>query len=200
MNAEPPKLTPPLAFDTERLRLRPWRASDAAPFATLNADPEVMAFFPAMLRRAESDAMLSRLQAQIMARGWGFWAAERRDTGEFIGFVGLQVPLAPLPFSPCVEIGWRLARAHWGKGYATEAARAALRVGFERLALREIVSFTAVVNLRSRAVMERLGMQAAAETFEHPSVPEGSPLRTHCLYRLAREQFEKGNTTWNTAS
>lgn len=186
---EPPRLTPPLAFDTGRLHLRPWRAADAEPFAALNADPEVMAFFPARLSREASDALLARCQARIVAQGWGLWATELRSTGEFIGFVGLQVPRVPLPFSPCVEIGWRLARAHWGKGLATEAARAALRVGFERLALQEIVSFTAVVNHRSRAVMERLGMQAAPATFEHPGVPEGSPLRTHCLYRLARERW-----------
>jgi len=183
------KVSPPIELDTVRLRLRQWRSSDLAPFAELNADPRVMEFFPSTLTREESDAAVSRWQSQIAERGWGFWAVEVRATGQFIGFVGLQVPLAPLPFAPCVEIGWRLAHAHWGKGYATEAARGALRAGFERLGLQEIVSFTAVNNRRSRAVMERLGMQETEATFQHPSVPEGSPLREHCLYRLTREQW-----------
>jgi RimJ/RimL family protein N-acetyltransferase len=181
--------TSPIEFDTERLRLRQWRPSDLEPFAALNADPRVMAFFPSTLEREASDAAVQRWQAQIAERGWGLWAAELLGTGEFIGFVGLQVPIAPLPFSPCVEVGWRLARAYWGKGYATEGARGVLAQGFERLQLPEIVSFTAVGNLKSRAVMERLGMQAAEGSFEHPSVPEGSPLREHCLYRLTRERW-----------
>jgi RimJ/RimL family protein N-acetyltransferase len=183
------KVSPPIELDTERLRLRQWRSSDLAPFAELNADPRVMEFFPSTLTREESDAAVSRLQSQIAERGWGLWAAEVRLTGQFIGFVGLQVALAPLPFAPCVEVGWRLAHAHWGKGYATEAARGALRVGFEQLGLEEIVSFTAVANRRSRAVMERLGMREDEVTFQHPGVPEGSPLREHCLYRLTREQW-----------
>jgi RimJ/RimL family protein N-acetyltransferase len=187
--AEPPRRTPPIEFNTERLRLRQWRSSDCEPFAELNADPRVMAFFPSPLDREASVACVSRWQAQIAERGWGLWAAEIRGLSQFIGFVGLQAPVAPLPFAPCVEVGWRLAHAHWGKGYATEAARGALRVGFEQLGLQEIVSFTAVNNLRSRAVMERLGMHEAGATFEHPSVPEGSAVREHCLYRLTRKRW-----------
>ncbi|MBI3561598.1 MAG: GNAT family N-acetyltransferase [Gammaproteobacteria bacterium] len=175
-----------IEFNTERLRLRQWRATDREPFAALNADPNVMAFYPAPLERAASDAMADRCHALIAGRGWGFWAVEIKQTQVFIGFVGLHIPTAALPFAPCVEIGWRLAFQHWGKGFATEAARGALQVGFELLDLSEIVSFTSIRNLRSRAVMERLGMEAAAETFEYPNVAVGSMLRTHCLYRLSR--------------
>jgi RimJ/RimL family protein N-acetyltransferase len=148
-----------------------------------------MEFYPASLDRAESDAMANRCQALIVERGWGFWAVETKGTHEFIGFVGLHTPAPELPFSPCVEVGWRLAAKHWGKGFATEAARGALRVGFEQLGLLEIVSFTSVRNIRSRAVMERLGMREAETAFEHPDIPVGSPLRTHCLYRLSRGQW-----------
>jgi RimJ/RimL family protein N-acetyltransferase len=178
-----------IEIDTERLRLRQWCAFDREPFAALNADPRVMKYFPALLDRATSDAMADRCQALIDDRGWGLWAVEAKDSRAFIGFVGLHIPTASLPFNPCVEIGWRLAHSHWGKGLASEAARAALRVGFEQLSVTEIVSFTALGNLRSRAVMERLGMRATAETFEHPSIPVGSPLRAHCLYRMSREQW-----------
>ncbi|HYD81544.1 MAG TPA: GNAT family N-acetyltransferase [Paucimonas sp.] len=178
-----------IELDTSRLRLRQWKAADREPFAALNADPRVMEFFPAPLDRADSDAMADRCGARIAERGWGLWAVEVRATGEFIGFVGLEIPKGPLPFLPCVEIGWRLAFPHWGKGYATEAARAALAAGFERIGLDEIVSFTALVNRRSRAVMERLGMRDSGVGFDHPRVPEGSPLRPHCLYRLTRDEW-----------
>jgi len=182
-------LNPPIEFDTVRLRLRQWRDSDRAPFAALNADPAVMEYFPALLGREASDAAIDLWQSQIVEQGWSNWAVELTESARFIGFVGLSVPRRALPFSPCVEIGWRLARAFWGRGLATEAARGALRVGFGRLGLQEIVSFTAVANRRSRAVMERIGMRNASEDFEHPGVPEGHALRLHCLYRLSREQW-----------
>ncbi len=178
-----------IEFDTPRLRLRAWRDADRAPFAAMNADPDVMAFFPALQGREASDASIDTWQAQFASQGWSNWAAALRDTGEFIGFVGLSVPRRVLPCSPCVEIGWRLARAFWGRGLATEAARGAVRVGFEDLGLDEIVSFTALANRRSRAVMERLGMRDAHEDFDHPGVPEGHALRRHCLYRLARADW-----------
>lgn len=178
-----------IEFDTARLRLRQWQPADREPFAALNADARVMAFFPSLLTRIGSDAMADRCLSLIEERGWGFWAAEMKDSHQFIGFVGLHVPVPELPFSPCVEIGWRLAFPYWGQGLATEAARSALRVGFEVLGLSEIVSFASVGNLRSRAVMEKLSMNEAAETFEHPHVPVGSPLRKHCLYRLSRAQW-----------
>jgi len=179
----------PIEFETARLRLRVWRDADRDAFAALNADPVVMEHFPAVLDRASSDAGIDQWLAQFAERGWSNWAAERKDGGGFIGFVGLSIPRRALPFSPCVEIGWRLARAHWGRGYATEAARGALRVGFERLGLAEIVSFTALTNVRSRRVMERIGMSDARADFEHPGVPEGHALRPHCLYRITREAW-----------
>ncbi|MDD3483570.1 GNAT family N-acetyltransferase [Azovibrio restrictus] len=174
-----------IEVETERLCLRQWRRADRTPFAVMNADPRVMEYFPATLTRTESDAIADRCQLLIEERGWGFWAAEYKATHEFIGFVGLHTPSAELPFSPCVEVGWRLAFSYWGKGLATEAAKEALRVGFHSLGLKEIVSFTAVGNLRSRAVMERLGMRGDG-TFEHPHVPENTGLRQHFLYRLSR--------------
>ena len=178
-------------FESERLRLRPWRTEDLPPFAEMSADPEVMAHFPALLDRAASDALALRCQALIEERGWGFWAVECKEDGQFIGFVGLHVPVDALPFSPCVEIGWRLARPYWHRGYASEAARAALRFGFVDLHLEEIVAFTTLGNARSQAVMSRLGMRRTAENFQHPALPEGHALREHCLYRLTRREWAR---------
>lgn len=172
---------------TDRLVLRQWRDEDREPFARMNADPEVMRYFPAPLDREQSDAMVRRMHDLIEAQGWGLWAVERRDTGALVGFTGLAVPRHPLPFQPCVEVGWRLARSEWGHGFATEAARAALQVAFEELGLSEVVSFTAVPNMRSRAVMERLAMvRDPAEDFDHPALAEGESLRRHVLYRTVR--------------
>lgn len=168
--------------------LRQWTPEDREPFAALNADPRVMEYFPARLARAESDALADRCQSSIADRGWGLWAAELKQSRQFIGFVGLHATSAELPFSPCVEIGWRLAFEHWGKGLATEAARGALHVGFVSLGLPEVLSFTAVQNLRSRAVMERLSMRESG-TFEHPRVAGSSGLRLHCLYRLNSAEY-----------
>lgn len=180
------------ALSTERLLLRQWREEDLAPFAALNADPRVMAFFPKPLGRAESDALAARLSSFIRERGFGFWAAERKADGAFLGFVGLGAPSWAAPFTPCVEIGWRLAHAHWGHGYATEAARASLAFGFATLGLGEIVAFTVPGNRRSRAVMERLGMRRdPGADFDHPAVPEGNALRRHVLYRLARSLWRR---------
>ena len=167
-----------------RVRLRPWRDEDRAAFAAMNADQRVMEFFPKRLDRAESDALLDGIEAHFSRHGFGLWAIEALES-PFIGFTGLAVPRFTAAFTPCVEIGWRLAAEHWGKGYATEAARLALAYGFETAALAEIVSFTSVANLRSRAVMERLGMQRdPADDFDHPSLPDGHPLQRHVLYRL----------------
>jgi RimJ/RimL family protein N-acetyltransferase len=171
---------------TERLRMRQWEPADRDPFAALNFDARVVEHLPPMSSRAESDAMADRFESLIHERGWGLWALELKQSGQFIGFVGLHVPAPELPFSPAVEIGWRLAPDHWGKGLASEAARQAIHVGFTQLDLREIVSYTTLGNLRSQAVMKRLGMQRAGE-FEHPRLPLDSPLRAHCLYRLRRE-------------
>lgn len=172
---------------SERLLLRRWRTSDRAPFAALNADPRVMEHFPARLSRAESDAFADRIEAHFAEHGFGPWAVEVPGTADFIGFVGLSVPRFVAPFTPCVEVGWRIAAEHWGRGYAPEAASAAVAYGFETLALREILSFTTEVNQRSRRVMEKLGMtRDPADDFDHPGLPEGHALRRHVLYRLAR--------------
>jgi RimJ/RimL family protein N-acetyltransferase len=182
-----------IEIETERLRLRQWIESDREPFARLNTDPRVMEFLPSILDRAASDAMIDRIQALISERGWGFWAVESKQDKQFIGFVGLHIPTADLPFAPCVEVGWRLAFEYWGKGYATEAAKAALKVGFDRLELPEIVSFTTIDNHRSSAVMERLGMSRDVETFEHSALPPGHSLREHCLYRLSQEKWRSNS-------
>jgi RimJ/RimL family protein N-acetyltransferase len=151
----------------------------------MNADPRVMEFFLATLTREQSDAMADRCESLIRERGWGAWVVERRDTAEFIGITGLHSPSAALPFSPCIEVLWRLAYDHWGRGFATEAAHAAAEFAFENLGLREIVAFTTVANVRSRNVMRKLGM-VETNHFEHPELPAESPLRPHVLYRLSR--------------
>lgn len=181
----------PARLETRRLVLRQWRDEDAEPFAAMNADPEVMRHFPVALSRAKSDALLRRAQAKWRDPGLCYFAVEARGAG-FIGFVGLNPPGFEAHFTPCVESGWRLARAAWGQGYATEAARACLVWGFGTLELDEVVSFTVPANVRSRAVMERLGMRRDPEgDFEHPDLPPDSPLRRHVLYRLKRGEWRK---------
>ncbi|HEX2463947.1 MAG TPA: GNAT family N-acetyltransferase [Thermoanaerobaculia bacterium] len=190
-DAVPEALAVPV-LETARLVLRGWRESDLAPFAALNDDPAVMEYFPGRLTRAESDALVARATEHFARHGFGWWAVEVRDTADFLGFVGLLVPSFEAHFTPCVEIGWRLAREHWGRGYAPEAARAALRFGFERLALDQIVSFTVPANLKSRRVMEKIGMhREPADDFDRLSLPEGHPLRRHVLYRLNRADWER---------
>lgn len=180
---------PPLR--TPRLLLRPWRPEDLAPFAALNADPLVMEHFPGPLSAAESAALAEGIAAHFDRHGFGDWAVEVPGQAPFIGFIGLAVPRFQAPFTPCVEIGWRLASAHWGHGYASEGAAAALAFGFTRLALAEIVSFTVPANRRSIRVMERIGMERSpAEDFDHPQLPEGHPLRRHVLYRLSRARWQ----------
>jgi ribosomal-protein-alanine N-acetyltransferase len=177
----------PVTLRTSRLLLRDWKDEDLPAFAALNADPQVMEYFPKVLDRAESDAMAGRIRGGLEQSGFGLWAVELRGGASFIGFVGLSVPSFEAHFTPCVEIGWRLARAHWGCGYATEAARAVLEFGFGPLEMDEIVSFTTVANHRSRSVMEKIGMtRNESDDFESPSLPEGHPLRRHVLYRIKR--------------
>lgn len=176
---------------TERLVLREWTLADHEPFARLNADPRVTEFLTGPLDRAASDALIERIMARWATDGLGLWALERRIDGAFLGFVGLAAPTFAAPFTPCVEVGWRLAPKAWGHGYATEGAREAVRFGFGELGLAEIVSFTVPANVRSRAVMERLGMtHDPADEFDHPSLPAGHPLRRHVLYRLSRRAWE----------
>lgn len=174
----------PVSHRTPRLLLRQWREDDLEPFAAMNADPRVMEFFPGPMTREQSDAFARRHAGELAAGRPGVHAAELRESGEFIGFIGLAVPRFEAHFTPCVEVGWRLVTSAWGQGLATEGARAVLEHGFGVLDLPEIVSMTAATNVRSRAVMERLGMtRDPADDFEHPSVPEG-PLKEHVLYRL----------------
>ena len=176
----------PEHLTTPRLILRQWTPQDLPEFAALNADPEVMRYFPSTLDRQASNALAAKAEALIAERGWGFWVAQDRATGHLAGMIGLHTPAPELPFSPCVEVGWRLARPYWGQGLATEGAKAALDFAWNVLQLDEIVAFTAVPNKPSQAVMQRLGMQPDAQTFMHPDLPSGHALAEHCLYRIRR--------------
>jgi RimJ/RimL family protein N-acetyltransferase len=179
----------PKELRTDRLYLRRWRAGDREPFAKLNRDPQVMEFFPGLLSRQESDERVDRIEAHFHEHGFGLWAVEIPGVTPFAGFVGLSIPRFEAPFTPCIEVGWRLDAAYWNRGYATEGARAALDFGFCRLQLPEIVSFTVPLNVRSRRVMEKLGMtHSASDDFDHPMLAEGHPLRRHVLYRLRRPE------------
>ncbi|MDR3698452.1 MAG: GNAT family N-acetyltransferase [Candidatus Sulfopaludibacter sp.] len=180
-------------IQTERLLLRAWRESDRDPFYRMNADPEVMRYFPAVLSRQESDALVDRVEGQWAQRGFTFYAAELREGGDFIGFIGISVPLFEAPFTPCVETGWRLAKAYWGRGLATEGARQVLHHAFSELGLTEIVAFTVPANRPSRRVMEKIGMtHDPADDFDHPRLPEGHPLRRHVLYRVRKVGMASG--------
>ena len=179
-------------IETDRLILRQWQDADKAPFAAMNADPTVMEFMPSRLTREQSDRMVVHFSTMLETNGMTFYALEERDTGDFIGAAGL-FPVTKLPFAPAVEIGWRLRPQSWGRGYASEAARGALAQGFGPLALDEIVAYTAALNLRSQRVMERIGMvRDPVGDFDHPALPEGSPLRAHVLYRLPRSRWADG--------
>lgn len=177
---------------TKRLILRQWREEDLKPFARMNADPKVREYFPGLLSTEENDHSVSLMSSHIQRCGWGFWAACLVDTGEFIGFIGLEDVYFQAKFVPAVEIGWRMACKYWGNGYAMEGALACLSYGFETLKLDKIVSFTAVGNARSRAVMERIGMyHDPKDDFDHPKLPEGHPLRRHVLYYLRADEWRK---------
>jgi RimJ/RimL family protein N-acetyltransferase len=183
-------MKPEHVLRTDRVLLRGWRDGDLEPFARLNADPRVMEHFPSILTRQESDATAARIRAHFDRHGFGLWALEVAGVADFGGFVGLSIPSFAAPFTPCVEIGWRLAPDLWGRGYATEGAALALDFAFERLGLAEVVSFAVAANVRSRRVMERLGMHHADEDdFDHPFLPRGDPLCRHVLYRLASSRW-----------
>jgi RimJ/RimL family protein N-acetyltransferase len=182
-------MTEPARFDTirtDRLLMRRWRDSDREPFAELNGDPQTMVYFPSLLDRAGSDALVDRIEAGFDEHGFGLWALEVTETGQFIGFTGLSPMRPDVPGAGGMEIGWRLDRRAWHHGYATEAARAALRVAFDGAGLTEIWSMTAVLNEPSQAVMRRLGLTEVAR-FEHPAVPVGHRLRPHVTYHLSRQ-------------
>ena len=177
----------PREIQTARLLLRRWRPEDRLLFAALNADPVVMEHFPLTLTRQQSDALANHIEAHFMHHGFGLWAVEIPAVTPFAGYVGLSVPAFQAHFTPCVEIGWRLAKLYWGMGYATEGARAVLNIGFDQLGLNEIVSFTVPANVRSRRVMEKIGMTySPVDDFDHPALVEEHPRRRHVLYRIAR--------------
>ncbi len=184
--------TLPRELHTPRLLLRRWRPEDRAPFVAMNADPVVMEHFPAPMTAGETDAQRARIEEHFAQRGFGLWAVEIPGVAEFAGFIGMTVPRFEAHFTPCVEIGWRLAAAHWSQGYATEGARAALAFGFDALKLPEIVSFTTPANVRSRRVMERLGMtHDERDDFDHPLLPAGHRLSRHVLYRIRSRTGER---------
>lgn len=178
------------ALTTARLLLRRWRVDDHEPFAALNADPRVMEYFPVRLTRAESDRFIAKIEAGFDQHGYGLWALELRATGQFVGFTGLDIPSFEAHFTPAVEVGWRLARSAWGQGYATEAGRESLAFGFDEGRLGEIVSFTSATNVRSQAVMKRIGMtHDPVDDFDHPELEVGDDLSRHVLYRITRGRF-----------
>lgn len=186
------------SLTTARLLLRRWRDSDRQPFSDLNADRRVMEFMPGVLQREASDELVDRVERHFERHNFGLFAAELRETQTFIGFVGLAVPSFDAPFMPSVEIGWRLAAEHWGKGLATEGAREVLRYAFETVGLNEIVSFTVPANRRSRRVMEKIGMtHNPADDFEHPRLPPGHALRRHVLYRFCRTLIPTEGRSWD---
>lgn len=176
-------------LETERLLLRHWSQDDYPAFARINADPVVMKYYPSMLTRAESDAMVGRFENLIAKRGWGFWALELKEENLFIGFVGLHEPDYILPVTPCVEIGWRLNKNYWRRGYATEAATAVLDFAFQEIKLKEVYSFASAINKKSIAVMERLKMKNTEILFPHPMLPEDSPLSEHVLYKIDQQRW-----------
>lgn len=179
---------------TERLLLRRWRDEDRLPFQRINADPRVMELMPSQLTPKASDDLIAHIEAHFRRHGFGPFAAELRADGSFLGYVGLYVPAFDAPFMPAVEIGWRLSAEHWGRGLATEGARAVVHHAFGELGLDSLVSFTVPDNLRSRRVMEKLGMiHDPQDDFDHPGLAEGHPLRRHVLYRLSRETWTRLN-------
>ncbi len=190
-----------IVSQTRRLLLRRWRESDREPFARLNADPHVMEFFPAPRSSEESDQLVEQFEADFLQHGFGICAVELMEDHSFIGFIGLNVATFSAHFTPCVEIGWRLSAAHWGRGLATEGAREMVRQAFDVLQLEELVSFTVPTNIRSRRVMEKLGMtHSPSDDFDHPKIPEGHPLRRHVLYRLRRKDLPRPSAGAPTAS
>ena len=177
-------------LNSERIILREWRDEDLVPFAALNADPIVMEYYPKTLNREESDALATRMRALFAQHGYTYWALEIPGVTAFAGMVGLAQLNFDAPFTPAVDVGWRLAHEYWGKGYVTEAAQLALEYGFNELQLPEIVAITATGNLRSQAVMQRIGMaRNTNEDFDHPKLETGHPLQRHVLYRKKNPQI-----------
>lgn len=182
-----------VTLNTDRLLLRQWKTSDFPIFAALNADQQVMKYFPKPLDQTESDAMAKKCMSLIATKGWGFWAIELQASGEFIGLTGLHEPKPTFPFSPCIEVGWRLHKDFWGNGYATEAATAALKYAFEVIKTNAVLSFTATANTRSKAVMTRIGMCNTHQNFNHPELPNNHALSEHALYRITKPAWLSHN-------
>ncbi|MCB1043122.1 MAG: GNAT family N-acetyltransferase [Acidobacteria bacterium] len=180
-----------MVIETERLVMRRWVPDDLVPFAAINADPEVMRYYPSPLTRDQTKDLMDRMQSHFERHGFGLWALETQMDHAFVGFTGLMVPRFEAHFTPCVEIGWRVARAHWGRGLATEAALAAAEYGFQTLALKEILAFTTPANTASRRVMEKIGMTYEFD-FDHPLIEKGHPLKRHVLYRLPAPESAGG--------
>ena len=176
---------------TDRLLLRQWTEDDFLPFSEMCSDKEVMEYFPKLQTKDESYKMGEKILALINERGWGFWAVEIPNQYKFIGFVGLHSPTDKMPFSPCIEIGWRLSKQHWGKGYATEAAKEALKFAFTQLNLNEVVSFTTLANERSKSVMQNIGMHDSHQNFMHPDIEASHPQSEHVLFRIRRSEWQK---------
>ena len=178
-----------MELETQRIILRQWKDEDYPKFAVLNADSSVMEFFPKPLSRQESDDLTDNLRSLISQHGWGFWALELKDNGEFIEFTGLNIFKANLPFSPCVEVGWRLSKRCWGFSSAPEAASESLRFAFENLELDEVFSFTTLRNLRSQSVMRKIGMINTNQNFPHPDIESDSLLSEHVLFKITRSRW-----------
>ncbi|MCA9016129.1 MAG: GNAT family N-acetyltransferase [Planctomycetaceae bacterium] len=176
-------------METSRLILRQWRESDLDPFAKLNADPQVMQYFPATLSYEQSVQMVERIKIHFDEYGFGLWAVELKEDAQFVGFIGLSVPQFTAYFTPCIEIGWRLAVPFWNQGYASEGAQAVLEFGFTECYLKEIVSFTVPANKASRRVMEKIGM-SYIDNFDHPALADGDPLKRHVLYRICKTDWD----------
>ena len=178
-----------IELETQRLLLRQWQTHDLVPFARMSCDPLVMRYFPSLLSKPESDALAAKAKGLIAEKGWGFWAVELKSSHEFIGFVGLHYQEDTIPNTPFIEVGWRLDKAFWGKGYAPEAANAALNFAFKTLEQTEVYAFTTLTNQPSQRVMEKLGMVNQAQNFSHPKLPPTHPLAPHCLYKITRQQW-----------
>ena len=182
-------------IETKRLRLRRWKDTDIEPFTRINTDPRVMEYFPSTFDAVQTEQIIRKQEDSFETRGFGLWACELKESNTFIGFTGLSSPSFESSFTPCIEIGWRLAFEHWGKGYAPEAAKAVLHFAFDQLRLKEVLSWTAVNNLQSRRVMEKIGMQQdLTGDFEHPNIPAGHKLRPHVLYRIQADVFAALNS------
>ncbi|BBV02104.1 MULTISPECIES: GNAT family N-acetyltransferase [Providencia] len=181
-------------LETARLRLRGWQEEDKQPLYQMNSHPDVMRYFPSVLNEQQNAQFMETIIDKFAQQGgWGLWAVELKSNKQFIGFIGLNIPAANLPFSPCVEIGWRLLPEYWRHGYATEGAHAAIKFAFEQLKLEELVAFTAVVNLPSESVMQRLGMIKHPNNFYHPALPDGHWLQEHVLYRIKASDYLKSS-------